>query len=94
MAAIVARIDAKLAALTASQLARVTELLDRHTAISATSPLQVHESSGGRGTIVHHPAEREAVRTTLGNVLGIAVPSGGFMAEARRMSAGGGTMER
>src|ERR1043165_3485060 len=40
MAAIVSRINAKLAALTATQITRVTELLDRQTAITATSPLQ------------------------------------------------------
>ena len=94
MSAIVTRIGAKLAALSATQITRVTELLDRYTAITATSPLQIHQSDGSAGVIVNHPAERETVRTALGNVLGIAVPAGGFMAEARRMAAGGGSVER
>ena len=94
MAAIVARIDAKLAALTATQITRVTELLDRFNSITATSPLQVEASSAGKGTIVDHPKERDAIRIALGNVLGIAVPSGGFMAEARRLSSGSGSVER
>jgi hypothetical protein len=88
MSAVVARITAKLSALTASQEARVTNLLDRYTAISATSPLQVRGSAAARGTLADYPAEREAIRVALGNVLGIAVPSGGFMAEAQRMARG------
>jgi hypothetical protein len=88
MSAVVARITAKLSALTASQESRVTNLLDRYTTISATSPLQVRGSAKTSGTLADHPAEREAIRAALGNVLGIAVPSGGFMAEAQRMARG------
>ncbi|HYF49514.1 MAG TPA: hypothetical protein VEJ63_08915 [Planctomycetota bacterium] len=94
MAAIVSRINTKLAALTATQITRVTELLDRFTSITATSPLQVEASSAGQGVIVDHPKERDAIRVALGNVLGIAVPSGGFMAEARRLASGSGSVER
>lgn len=94
MSAIVDRIGDKLDALTASQEARVTELLARHTAISATSPLQVRGSAKATGTLADHPAEREALRVALGNVLGLAVPSGGFMAEAQRLARGGGKVER
>ncbi|MCY3019371.1 MAG: hypothetical protein NTW87_10150 [Planctomycetota bacterium] len=94
MSAIVARINAKLNTLAASQLARVTDLLDRHTAITATSPLQLRGTARASGTLADHPAEREAIRTALGTVLGVAVPSGGFMAEAQRMARGGGRVER
>lgn len=94
MGNIVTSIDAKLAALSASQLTRVTTLLDRYTAISASSPLKLNAASGARGTLVDHPAEREAIRLALGNILGIATPSGGFMAEALRGARGGGTVGR
>jgi len=94
MSAVVARITAKLGALTSPQEARVTNLLDRHTAISATSPLQVRGSAKASGTLADHPAERDAIRTALGNVVGLAVPSGGFMAEAQRLAQGGGRVER
>ena len=94
MAGVVTRVNARLAALSGTQLARVSELLDRHTTISATSPLSVAQSSAGKGTLVHHPAEREAIRHALGNILGIAVPAGGFMAEARRLFDGVGKVER
>ncbi len=94
MSAIVSRITAKLAALSAEQITRVTAVLDRHTAITATSPLKMHSSSGASGVIADHPAERDMIRTALGNILGIAVPAGGFMAEAQRGVGGGGIVER
>jgi hypothetical protein len=90
LSAVVAKINAKLSALTAEQIARVTTLLDRHTTIGNSSPLQVNAASGGaRGTLADHPAEREAIRSALGNILGIAVPSGGFVAEAKRIGTTG-----
>ena len=94
MAAIVDKIGDKLDALTASQEARVVELLARHSAITATSPLQVSGTNAARGKLADYPAEREALRTALGNVLGLATPSGGFMAEAQRLARGGGKVER
>ena len=95
MSAIVTKIDAKLSSLTTEQIDRVTALLDRHSAIGNSSPLQVSASSGGaRGTLADHPAERETIRNALGNILGIAVPSGGFMVEAKRMAQGGGKIGR
>jgi len=95
MSGLVSRITAKLAALTAEQIARATTLLDRHTAITASSPLQVQATSGGsRGILADHPAEREAIRSALGNVIGIAVPAGGFVAEVKRAARGGGRVGR
>ena len=94
LASIVTRVDAKLAGLSASQETRVTALLARHAAISASSPLKLKAASGAQGTLVDHPAEREAIRVALGNILGIAVPSGGFVAEALRAARGGGTLGR
>jgi hypothetical protein len=94
MAAVVAKIGDKLEGLSASQEARVAELLARHAAISATSPVKVRGSAKASGTLADHPAEREAIRVALGNVLGVAVPSGGFLAEAQRAARGGGRVER
>jgi len=89
MSAIVSKIDAKLAALTSEQIARVTTLLDRHTTIGNSSTLQVSAAAGGaKGTLADYPAEREMIRSALGNILGVAVPSGGFVAEAKRAQGG------
>src|ERR1043165_1361684 len=80
--ALVTAIDARLAALTTSQLARVNSLLTRWDAITSSSPLRVEGSSGARGTVADHPAERALIRTALSNLIGVAVPAGGFAAEA------------
>lgn len=94
MSSVVTKIGATLAALSAEQIARVTTLLDRHTAITSSSPVEVRESAEAKGTLANHPAEREYIRSALGNILGLAVPSGGFMAEAMRLARGGGIVER
>ena len=82
MSGLITRIDAKLSALTTEQIARVTALLLRWDAITSTSPLRVTQSAATRGIAVDHPAERASIRAALGNIIGIAVPSGGFVAEA------------
>ena len=84
MSALVTAIDAKLAALSAEQITRVTALLARWDAISSTSPLRVTQSASTRGIAADHPAERVSIRAALSNIIGIAVPSGGFAAEAAR----------
>jgi hypothetical protein len=94
LSAVVARVNDRLAALSATQTARVTELLDRHTALTASSPLAVRSAAGTSGTLSDHPAERKAIRDELCNITGIAVPAGGFAAEARRLSGGAGALER
>ncbi|HYG77795.1 MAG TPA: hypothetical protein VEK08_22505 [Planctomycetota bacterium] len=95
MLGIVTQINSRIVALSAEQITRITALLDRYSTITASSPLQIQASSGGaRGVLADHPAEREAIRAALGNVLGVAVPSGGFVAEAQRQARGGGTVIR
>ena len=94
MTSVVTLVTERLNALGDTQISRVSTLLDRYTAITATSPLQVGESAGARGTLADHPAEREAIRAALGNIAGVAVPSGGFFAEARRIARKGGTVSR
>jgi len=89
MAGVVSRIGARLAALSAEQIARVTTLLDRHTSITASSPLQVSEAGGARGVLANHPAERAQIREAIVNIVGLAVPSGGFAAEAQRIGREG-----
>lgn len=93
VAAIVTRVDARLAALTVAQEARVAGLLERWDAIGATSPLRVVEAADARGTLANHPAERAAIRYALANLIGVAAPSGGFAAEAQR-GAGGAEISR
>ncbi|MEI6235350.1 MAG: hypothetical protein WCT04_20020 [Planctomycetota bacterium] len=84
MSAIVARINAKLTALNSEQITRVGALLLRWDAITSTSPLRVTRSASTSGVAVDHPAERAAIRTALSNIIGVAVTSGGFAAEAAR----------
>ncbi len=84
LSALVTKIDTKLSALTSEQIARVTTLLSRWDAITSTSPLRVTQSAATRGIAVDHPAERAAIRTALSNIIGVAVPSGGFAAETAR----------
>ena len=84
MSALVTRIDAKLAALSTEQIARITALLQRWDAVTSTSPLRVTQSGATRGIAADHPAERVAIRSSLSNLIGVAVPSGGFAAEAAR----------
>ncbi len=92
---VIDRIDACIATLQLDQANRILALLARHAVVSTTNPLQLTAASGGaRGTIVDYPAEREAIRGALGNLLGIAVPTGGFVAEAQRRVRGGGTVTR
>jgi hypothetical protein len=88
-------IDGFLNVLTATKEARVVELLARYAAISASSPLQVRGGAGGaRGVLVDHPAERELLRDALSTVIGVVVPQGGFVAEAKRRASGCGTVGR
>ncbi|HEY3323178.1 MAG TPA: hypothetical protein VGP72_22180 [Planctomycetota bacterium] len=88
LSVLVGKINAKLTALTAEQIVRVSALLSRHTAITSSSPMQLSAAGSARGKLADYPAEREAIRTALGNILGVAVPSGGLMAEAQRKRGG------
>lgn len=94
LSAITALLNAKLSALSASLETRVVALLDRWDVVTSTSPLRLETVPEGRGTVVDHPAEREAIRNTLADLIGFVVPSGGFAAEARRRLSGGGTLTR
>ncbi|HLX60169.1 MAG TPA: hypothetical protein VKX17_02690 [Planctomycetota bacterium] len=82
--ALITRIDAQLAALTSTQIDRVTALLTRWDAITSSSPLRVQRSGQGRGVFADHPAERAAIRAELSNLVGVSVPAGGFAAEVAR----------
>ena len=94
MQAVVALVNARLAGLSAPQETRLTALLARWDAIGSTSPLRVNAAGDTRGELADHPAEREAIRHALADVAGIAVPAGGFAAEARRMTGGSGEISR
>jgi len=92
---VVTQVSSLISAMSASQEDRVVALLTRHAAITSSSPLQVTGAAGGvRGVLVDHPAEREAIRAAIGNIVGVAVPSGGFVAEAGRRARGVGSVGR
>jgi hypothetical protein len=84
LSAIVTKLNARLSALTSSQIDRVTALLERWSAITSSSPLKLAHSGGSQGTIVDHAAERAAIKQALSNITGWAVSGGGFAAEAER----------
>lgn len=95
MSRVLSQVTSILNALSASQEARVAALLTRHAAITSSSPLQVHGAAGGaRGVLVDHPGEREAIRAAIGTIVGVAVPMGGFVAEAGRKARGAGRVGR
>ncbi|MCZ7646925.1 MAG: hypothetical protein M5U26_16825 [Planctomycetota bacterium] len=94
MSGFVDLVNARLAGLSASQEARVGELLARWSAIGATSPLTVAAEGAARGTLADHPAERAHLRLALANVIGIAVSSGGFAREAWTAGGGGARVAR
>jgi len=80
---LIAAIDAKLLAMTAEAQAAIESLVDEFLPIH-TSPLKVDGSvDGSKGRLIDHEAQRENIRQSCANILGIAVPRGGFLAEVR-----------
>ena len=76
-------IDAKLVVMTAETQSAIESLIDEFLPIH-TSPLKVQGSvDGSKGTLVDHEAQRENIRQACANILGVAVPRGGFLAEVR-----------
>lgn len=83
--AVCTALDARIAAVSASQETRIGTHLTRWDTIGGTSQLQINKSSeGAEGTIVDDPAEREAIRQAIFNLLGFICPRGGFTAQFRR----------
>ncbi len=91
---IVSKVNTRLSALTTSQETRVTALLTRWDAITSYSPLQVNQNGDTSGRVVDYPQERENIRRSLGDLVGVAVPSGGFTEEARRLRRNAGSIVR
>lgn len=94
---LVAKVTTKLTTeLTATQETIVKALLANWDTIGSTSPLRV-ESAGVSGTsgVLHDAAkERRNIRNEIGQIIGLWVPDGGFIADAqanlaRFMPAGG-----
>lgn len=80
-----AQIDAACAAVTAEQDAEVTALVTAWDAVTPYRELKVTGDGGSTGTLLDDDKRRKNIRRALSNLLGVAVPSGGFEAEARRM---------
>jgi len=77
--AVVTQIQAAIQAAAEPQRVRVRLLLTRWSELCSAPTLQV------RGEVELHAArEMDRVRERLGNLLGVAVPTGGFLSEARR----------
>ena len=90
---IITAVEARLTALSTAQetivdvhVARWTELL--------TKPVQVAQgATGGSGTLADYPKEREEIRERIGNIVGVAIPHGGFMESARKTFGTSGQMQ-
>ena len=77
--AVVNEVLARIEAAAEPQRTRVRQLLTRWDELGGAPTLQL------RGNIELHAArELDRVRERLGNLLGVAVPPGGFLGEARR----------
>lgn len=81
-AAAATRMAAILAALTATQITRVTTLLDRWTAITGTAPSKINDDAGS--VCADYPAERAAIREQLEKITGIFI--GGQATSADNLS--------
>jgi len=84
MSDLIDAIDAKLTAATAEQVTRMQSLISRFMEIEV-SPTKVTSSAAGTGgRLADHDVERENIRQALSNIIGLAVPEGGFIAEIQR----------
>jgi hypothetical protein len=82
---IVARITARLDATTEAQRTRARELLAQWNELAPTATLELRGA-----TELDVARELDRIRAQLGNLLGVAVPRGGFVGEARRQLAAPG----
>ena len=91
---VVTQVEARLTAATAYMLTRLATLLTEYSAI-ATSPMQLSQGGGGEvGRVIDHPTQRENIRQHIGDILGLAVPNGGFSAESKRLYGRGHSGDR
>lgn len=79
---LVTAIKANIALATATVETRARTFLTRWDEITASSPLKVTQSiNGSVGVIVDHEQERRNIRVGLANLLGLAIPEGGYLSE-------------
>lgn len=74
--------------------ARVQTLLATYTTISQDPMVVSQSASGARGALVDRPRQVQQLRDAVATIIGIAVPSGGFIAEMRLRSGGGTRVTR
>jgi hypothetical protein len=90
-------LETRLAAMAADgtgREARVQVLLSTYSDV-ANDPMQVNRSAtGAAGRLVDRPAQVGRLREAVGTILGIAVPSGGFIAEMRQRAGYGSRVIR
>jgi len=88
-AGLITAINTKIAALSSDQETLVGALLTRWDELKSYSVVRIKRSGSASGTLADYPQERENIRRDLGNILGMVVPTGGFVAEMRRAFGGG-----
>jgi hypothetical protein len=86
-ASIVTYLNAKLAAVSETQQAEIEILLTRLSTLTTHKIVKVKKSGTVEGDLSDYEKERQKIRDGVGNILGFAVPTGGFMAEVKRHNA-------
>lgn len=84
LSALVTRIKANIAAMSSTTEARVTSLLDDWDEMGSSN-LKVTASQQAAGVLVDYKGQREHIREEIGNLIGLAVPKGGFIGEMQRI---------
>lgn len=84
LSGLITAIDARLTAMSSETESRIRDILTRFDVISS-SPMKVTQAAGGAaGNLVNHEQERENLRQYASNLIGVAVPEGGFLKEIQR----------
>jgi hypothetical protein len=91
LSAIKAKLDAILAALSATQETEVAALVVAWDAVGDYDELRVTRDGTSEGVLVDREKRRENIRRTLGALIGFVAPTGGF---TRGAGGGGGRIIR
>lgn len=85
LSGLVARIKVNISLMNATTETIVTGLLTTWDDIGSTNPLRVTSSQQAAGVLVDNDKQRELIRQRVGNLIGLAVPQGGFLGEMQRV---------
>jgi hypothetical protein len=67
----------------ADRIAMVQALILEWNTITSYSETEVYQGAGSGGVLAHDERRRQNIRDRLGDLIGFACPTGGFMAEIR-----------